>query len=80
MRYAPERARAGRQAGRSERLASIADRTEGTVLGASHGMATPSSGRRRPSEAPSIQVHQPPDVVTLTHLRWDFVFQRPQTC
>jgi len=26
----------------------------------------------------SIQVHQPPDIVTLTHLRWDFVFQRPQ--
>ena len=44
-----------------------------------HGMATPPSGRRRPSEAaPSIQVQQPPDIVTLTHLRWDFVFQRPQ--
>ncbi len=42
-------------------------------------MATPPSGRRRPSEAaPSIQVHEPPDIVTLTHLRWDFVFQRPQ--
>ncbi len=43
------------------------------------GMATPPSGRRRPSEAaPSIQVQQPPDIVSLTHLRWDFVFQRPQ--
>ncbi len=42
-------------------------------------MAIPPSGRRRPSEAaPSIQVHEPPDIVTLTHLRWDFVFQRPQ--
>ncbi len=42
-------------------------------------MATLPSGRRRLSEAsPSIQVQQPPDIVTLTHLRWDFVFQRPQ--
>ncbi len=42
-------------------------------------MASPPSERRRLSEAsPSIQVHQPPDIVTLTHLRWDFVFQRPQ--
>jgi len=42
-------------------------------------MAIPPSGRRRPSEATlSIQTQQPPDVVVLTHLRWDFVFQRPQ--
>jgi glycosyltransferase involved in cell wall biosynthesis len=42
-------------------------------------MAIPPTGRRRPSEAaPSIQLHEPPDIVTLTHLRWDFVFQRPQ--
>jgi UDP-galactopyranose mutase len=42
-------------------------------------MAIPPSARRRLSEAPpAIQIHQPPDIVTLTHLRWDFVFQRPQ--
>jgi UDP-galactopyranose mutase len=42
-------------------------------------MATPLSGRRHHSETtPLNPVHQPPDIVTLTHLRWDFVFQRPQ--
>ena len=42
-------------------------------------MATPPPGRRRHSQrTTSLQVHQPPDIVTLTHLRWDFVFQRPQ--
>ena len=42
-------------------------------------MATPPAGRRRHSQrTTSLQVHQPPDIVTLTHLRWDFVFQRPQ--
>ena len=42
-------------------------------------MATPSSGRRRhPESTPSLQIPKPPDIVALTHLRWDFVFQRPQ--
>ena len=44
-------------------------------------MATPVSGRRRQLESTtSLQIRQPPDpdIVVLTHLRWDFVFQRPQ--
>ena len=42
-------------------------------------MATALPGRRRHRESTaSGQIHQPPDIVTLTHLRWDFVFQRPQ--
>jgi UDP-galactopyranose mutase len=44
-------------------------------------MATPVSGRRRqPESTTSLQILQPPDpdIVVLTHLRWDFVFQRPQ--
>ena len=42
-------------------------------------MATPSSGRRRhPESTASLQIPKPPDIVALTHLRWDFVFQRPQ--
>jgi len=42
-------------------------------------MATAPSSRRRSSEATSaIATPQLPDIVTLTHLRWDFVFQRPQ--
>ena len=38
----------------------------------------PPGVRRYPEAAPSIEHRRPPDVVTLTHLRWDFVFQRPQ--
>src|SRR5215204_71040 len=42
-------------------------------------MSTPPSRRTRPpAPTPLVQVPAPPDVVTLTHLRWDFVFQRPQ--
>jgi UDP-galactopyranose mutase len=42
-------------------------------------MATsPPSRRRHPESTASRQIHQAPDIVTLTHLRWDFVFQRPQ--
>ena len=42
-------------------------------------MATPPS-HRAPQlvRAPLRQTQRPPDIVTLTHLRWDFVFQRPQ--
>ena len=38
------------------------------------------SGRRRPlrMRRSPISVQQLPDIVSLSHLRWDFVFQRPQ--
>lgn len=42
-------------------------------------MATPPSRRlRQPTRTSPLHTSRPPDVVTLTHLRWDFVFQRPQ--
>src|SRR5687768_1256391 len=42
-------------------------------------MATPASRRlRQPARTSSLHASTPPDIVTLTHLRWDFVFQRPQ--
>jgi glycosyltransferase involved in cell wall biosynthesis len=40
-------------------------------------MDTPPSAAR-PSIAPHLPSPQLPDVVCLSHLRWDFVFQRPQ--
>jgi UDP-galactopyranose mutase len=33
---------------------------------------------RQPGPVPVPHAPAPPDIVTLTHLRWDFVFQRPQ--
>lgn len=41
-------------------------------------MATPPSHQPRRSVRSSRPHVTPPDVVVLTHLRWDFVFQRPQ--
>ena len=42
-------------------------------------MATPSSHRSpQPIRSPLRQAQRPPDIVTFSHLRWDFVFQRPQ--
>ena len=42
-------------------------------------MASPPSPRLLLTvPTPVLQTRRPPDVVTLTHLRWDFVFQRPQ--
>jgi len=42
-------------------------------------MATPPSHRSRQiAPGPVFPTRALPDIVTLTHLRWDFVFQRPQ--
>ena len=42
-------------------------------------MATPPSRPSRRSESSRLlPTRTPPDIVTFTHLRWDFVFQRPQ--
>ena len=42
-------------------------------------MATPPSRHpRQPLRTALLQAPPRPDIVTLTHLRWDFVFQRPQ--
>jgi glycosyltransferase involved in cell wall biosynthesis len=42
-------------------------------------MATlPSHRSRQSAPVPAFPAPAPPDIVTLTHLRWDFVFQRPQ--
>jgi UDP-galactopyranose mutase len=42
-------------------------------------MATPPSHRSpKIVGSPLRRAQRPPDIVTLTHLRWDFVFQRPQ--
>ena len=42
-------------------------------------MAIPPSHRpRQPAPVPVFPAPAPPDIVTFTHLRWDFVFQRPQ--
>ena len=49
----------------------------GTFFGESRAMDTPT--RRYPTASPQLtSVAEPPDVVCLSHLRWDFVFQRPQ--
>ena len=41
-------------------------------------MDTPPSAHRTSPLNPLTAPQQPPDVVCLSHLRWDFVFQRPQ--
>src|SRR5687768_11602389 len=41
-------------------------------------METPPSASRRPSIRSLSHAHHSLDVVCLSHLRWDFVFQRPQ--
>jgi hypothetical protein len=48
-------------------------------LGVGFAMATPPSRNSLlPVPTAVAQPPTPPDVVALSHLRWDFVFQRPQ--
>ena len=76
-RYALDVAASARWKWLREQRVAAASSDRGTNLGVCRGMST-SLSRRSSGQHPRLHAPAPPDVVALTHLRWDFVFQRPQ--